>query len=255
MEYNTNPIGVFDSGVGGVSVLSELTSVLENEDFLYFGDSYNAPYGTKTDSEILKLSEACVKKLLKMGAKAIVIACNTATSVCVNFLREKYKDIPIIGIEPAIKPAAEYKENSKILVMATPMTLKREKFKNLTESFSEHEKIISLPCPGLVELIEQGKTDSVETEEFLRDLLSPYFDEKIDSVVLGCTHYPFVREVIKKVFPYEVKIFDGGHGTACETKRRIKGMENNPRHKGKVCFLNSKDGDFEIELCKKLLKK
>ena len=116
MEYNKNPIGVFDSGVGGVSVLSELISVMPNEDFLYFGDSYNAPYGTKSNDEILKLSQACTKKLLDMGAKAIVIACNTATSVAVKHLREKYSSIPIIGIEPAIKPAAEYKKNSKILI-------------------------------------------------------------------------------------------------------------------------------------------
>ena len=138
--------------------------------------------------------------------------------------------------------------------MATPMTLKKEKFKNLIENFSD-EKIIPLPCPGLVELIEQGKKDSSETEDFLNKLLSPYFEKNIDSVVLGCTHYPFVKETVKKVFPYEVKIFDGGYGTACETKRRIRGMENNPSHKGEVTFLNSKDGDFEIELCKTLLKK
>lgn len=255
MEYNKNPIGVFDSGVGGVSVLSELISVMPNEDFLYFGDSYNAPYGTKSNDEILKLSKACTKKLLDMGAKAIVIACNTATSVAVKHLREKYSSIPIIGIEPAIKPAAEYKKNSKILVMATPMTLKKEKFRNLMKNFSDNDEIIPLPCPGLVELIEQGKTDGVETTDFLKNLLSPYFDKNIDSVVLGCTHYPFVKEAVKKTFPYEVKIFDGGHGTACETKRRIKGMENSPSHKGEVTFLNSKDGYFEIELCKELLKK
>ncbi len=128
MVYYKNPIGVFDSGVGGVSVLSELISVMPSEDFLFLGDSKNAPYGTKTDEEVLKLSEACTKKLLDMGAKAIVIACNTATSVSVSYLREKYPDMPIIGIAPEIRPAAEYKEYSNFLVMATPMTLKIEKF-------------------------------------------------------------------------------------------------------------------------------
>ncbi len=252
MQYNERPIGVFGSGVGGISVLAELCSVLPNEDFLYLGDSKNAPYGTKTASEILELCENCAKTLIDMGAKAIVIACNTATSVAADFLRKKYKDIPVIGIEPAVKPASEYKENSKILVMATPVTLKKEKFINLIENVNGNNTIIPLPCAGLVELIEQGKTDCREMEVFLKELLSPFLEEKIDSVVLGCTHYPFVKEQIKKSFPYEVKIFDGGYGTACETKRRIE--KNNPDHKGEVKFLNSDEDTKKIELSKLLFE-
>lgn len=255
MSYNKNPIGVFDSGVGGISVLSELIAVMPNEDFLYFGDSQNAPYGTKSDSEVLTLSERCTERLISMNAKAIVIACNTATSIAVRLLREKYKNIPIIGIEPAIKPAVEFKNNSTILVMATPITLNREKFKKLTDNFSHNGTIISLPCPGIVELIEQGKTDGAELDILLNKLLSPYFDKKIDSIVLGCTHYPFIQASIKKIFPYEINIFDGGHGTALETKRKIEPLSNEPLHKGKITFMNSKNGDFEIKLCKELLKK
>ncbi len=252
MTYNKAPIGVFDSGVGGISVLAELHSVLPNEDFIYLGDSKNAPYGTKTADEILELSENCVKKLLDMGAKAIVIACNTATSVSAGVLREKYKSIPVIGIEPAVKPASEYKENSKILVMATPVTLKKEKFINLIHNINNNE-VIPLPCAGLVELIEEGKTEGEEIRAFLENLLSPFVLENIISVVLGCTHYPFVREEIRKVFPYEVKIFDGGLGTANETKRRIE--KNSPDHKGEVIFLNSDDDNKKIELSKTLFEK
>ncbi len=254
MSYNNNPIGVFDSGVGGISVLAELTEVLPNEDFLYFGDSKNAPYGTKTSEDVLNLSEVCTKKLIDMGAKAIVIACNTATSAAAEYLRNNYKELPIIGIEPAVKPAAEFKENSKILVMATPMTLKKEKFKNLAELFSVDDKIIPLPCPGLVELIEQGKTSGAEIDAFLKNILAPYFEEKIDSVVLGCTHYPFVKEAIKSAFPYEIAVFDGGFGTANHTKRRLleMGLLADMQKIGKVTFFNSLESVEETELCKKL---
>lgn len=254
MNYNKSPIGVFDSGVGGISVLAELTKVLPNEDFIYYGDSKNAPYGTKTTEEVIKLSEDCVISLTDMGVKAIVIACNTATSAAAKILREKYSKLPIIGIEPAVKPAAVFKENSKILVMATPMTLKREKFKNLISSYNDNQEILPLPCPGLVELIEDGKTDSLETKNFLNDLLSPYFKENIDSVVLGCTHYPFVKKLIKEVFPYEVHVFDGGAGTARETKRRlvVGGICNNPENVGKVKFLSSVEEKHKRDLSEKL---
>lgn len=254
MDYNQNPIGVFDSGVGGISVLAELTEVLPNEDFIYYGDSKNAPYGTKTTEEVIKLSENCVITLMDMGVKAIVIACNTATSAAAGMLREKYPSFPIIGIEPAVKPAAVFKEKSKILVMATPMTLKKEKFKNLISIYNDNQQILSLPCPGLVELIEDGKTDSQDTADFLKDLLEPYFDENIDSVVLGCTHYPFVKNLIKEAFPYEVHVFDGGAGTARETKRRltVNGICNKCDHVGKIKFLSS--AEERTELCENLFK-
>lgn len=248
MNYNKNPIGVFDSGVGGISVLAELVKVLPNEDFIYYGDSKNAPYGTKTTEEVIKLSENCVRNLMDMDAKAIVIACNTATSAAAKILREKYSELPIIGIEPAVKPAAVFKEHSKILVMATPMTLKKEKFKNLISFYNENQDIFPLPCPGLVEFIEEGKIDSSETKEFLENILKPYFKENIDSVVLGCTHYPFVKNLIKEIFPYEVHVFDGGAGTARETKRRLvdKGICNNPENVGKIRFLGSFDEKTEL---------
>lgn len=252
---DNRPIGVFDSGVGGISVLSELIKILPNEDFIYFGDSANAPYGTKSEQEILTLSDACIDFLFKYNAKTIVIACNTATSVAAKILREKYINIPIIGIEPAIKPAVLSKNNPKILVMATPMTLKKEKFKNLMDSFTDEASIIPLPCPGLAELIEKGDFYNSEIDNYLENLFLPFKNQKIDCIVLGCTHYPFVRNNIRNFFSPSIQIFDGGKGTAEETKRRltINKLCNSEKHEGKVFFKNSKNTQNEIELSKKLL--
>ena len=254
---NIKPVGVFDSGLGGISVLRELARVLPNEDFIYLGDSKNAPYGTKSAEEVTVLSENNVKFLLEEGVKAIVIACNTATGAAAEYLRENYKEIPIIGIEPAVKPAAEYKKNSTILVMATPVTLSEEKFLKLADSFSDFAEIIPLPCPGLAELVEAGKTSGEEVSSYLMELFSGVADKRIDSVVLGCTHYPFVKEEIKKAFSYDVKIFDGGEGTARETKRRLfkAGLLNPKAQKGKIIFKNSKNTAEEIELCKKMYER
>ncbi len=252
---DNRPIGVFDSGIGGISVLSELIKVLPNEDFIYFGDSANAPYGTKSEDEILTLSESCINILFKYNVKAIVIACNTATSVAAKTLREKYADIPIIGIEPAIKPAVLSRRNARILVMATPMTLKKEKFKNLMDSFSDKANIIPLPCAGLAELIEKGDFDNGKIDNYLKNLFLPFKNEKIDCIVLGCTHYPFVSNNIRSCFSSDIQIFDGGKGTAEETKRRltINKLCNSENHKGNVFFKNSKNTQSEIELSKKLL--
>ena len=254
MMENKKPVGVFDSGLGGISVLKELTKVLPNEDFIYLGDSYNAPYGTKSIERVTELSENNVKLLLEYGVKAIVIACNTATSAAAEFLREKYKDIPIIGIEPAVKPAVQYKKNSTIVVMATPVTLSEEKFLILADSFKDEADIIPLPCPGLAELVEKGKTEGEEISLYLKNLFDKLENKKIDSIVLGCTHYPFVKAEIEKAFSYSVKIFDGGEGTARETKRRLleKGILNVREEEGQIVFKNSKNTDEEIQLSIKM---
>ena len=153
MDIQNHPIGVLDSGLGGISVLRELVRLMPEEDYLYFGDSKNAPYGTKTAEEVLRLTRNTVSFLLEQGAKAIVVACNTATSVAIRELRQEYPSIPMIGIEPALKPAVEAKAHSTVLVMATPMTLKKEKFSDLMHRYESDAKIIKVPCPGLVELI------------------------------------------------------------------------------------------------------
>ena len=241
------PIGVFDSGVGGISVLKELVKIMPNENFMYFGDSYNAPYGTKSLDEIKSLTVKNANFLVEKGVKAIVIACNTATSAGAKKVREML-DIPVIGIEPALKPAALMSENPKIAVMATPLTLKLEKFANLMEKFDENAVIYTIECPEIVGFVEKGILDGVEIENCIRKYFEPLKDVKLDGVVLGCTHYPFVKEVIQKVVGDKVKLFDGGKGTAKELLRQLKekNLLSDRKEKGNVEFLNS-SGNTEIE--------
>ncbi len=257
MMDREKPIGVFDSGVGGVSVLRELRRIAPNENIIYYGDSANAPYGDKSADEVRELAFAAFNKLIGMGAKAIVVACNTATGAAVRLLREKHPDIPIVGIEPAIKPAVIYGEtvlgkkdgSSKVLVMATPVTISQAKFAHLTEEYEKKAKIIPLPCPRLAELIEAGDPCSIEIRNYLSELLAPY--KEVDSVVLGCTHYPFSASLISKELP-NAKIFDGGLGTAKEALRRIEaaGLKNENYTEGSISFISSND-ETSAELYRK----
>lgn len=251
MLFNDKPIGVFDSGLGGISVLSELYSLMPNENYIYIGDNKNAPYGTKTEREVYAYTYENVAKLISMGCKAIVIACNTATSIAAKKLRENFS-VPIIGIEPAVKPAAIHHPASTVIVMATPLTLKKEKFLNLMNNYSDITKILPLPCPGLVELIEKGITDGDEINNYLKKLFLPYKNKKISTIVLGCTHYPFIRKSIEKFFDNRVDVIDGGGGTAKETKRRLAEIEALSQNKnaGKIDFKSSLESEKEIELMK-----
>ncbi|MCD7826062.1 MAG: glutamate racemase [Clostridiaceae bacterium] len=252
---NREPIGVFDSGVGGISVLRELVKVMPCENYIYMGDSRHAPYGTKSLEEVRTLTIGNVEKLLERGAKSIVVACNTATSAAVAILREKYPELPLVGIEPAIKPAVLAKQQSRIVVMATPMTVRLEKFQKLMAQYEDQAEIIPLPCPGLMEFIEQGDLCSEELRRYLTELLWTVHDRQIDSIVLGCTHYPFVRPMITEIVGTEVAIFDGGNGTAREMKRRLALAQKltDAADKGKVCFYNSRDTEEERKLCEFLL--
>ena len=189
------PVAVFDSGVGGISVLRELRTLMPNEDYIYFGDCLNAPYGTKRVSEIERLTLDAAKYLVGKNIKCLTVACNTATAVCISRLREIYTDIPVIGVEPALKPAVKSNPHGNIVVMATPVTLRQEKFIHLLNKYGENSKakIIMLPCPGLVELIESGKTEGECIESRIKELFAPFDISKLDAVVLGCTHYPFIK--------------------------------------------------------------
>ena len=249
-----SPIGVMDSGVGGISVLRELRRLLPGEDFLYYGDSANAPYGTKEVREVVELASRAAAFLLEQGAKALVIACNTATSVAAAPLREAYPAIPIIGIEPALKPAVLAKEHPKVLVMATPMTLEQEKFSRMLHTYEKDADIIKVPCPGLVELIEAGKLTGPEMDAYLTARFSPYRDEIIDGVVLGCTHYPLIRPQVEALFP-KARVFDGGEGTARQTVRRLMetGLLSDRTEGGTVTFFNSKSDPALIALSERLL--
>ena len=254
-QNRDNPIAVFDSGVGGISVLRALLCEMPNENYWYYGDSANAPYGTKSLEEVRCLTVSHVDRFIAEGAKAVVVACNTATSAAVRYLRQKYPNVPIIGIEPAVKPAVLSKNYPNVVVMATPMTIREEKFHNLMDRYMGMAQIIPLPCPGLMEYIERGDIESEKLEHFLEKLFEPFEKAKLDAVVLGCTHYPFVSRELKKVLGGSVRLFEGGPGTARETKRRIEaaGLLRVSKEKGSVRFENSEQSDGKKELCERLL--
>lgn len=256
MEDRERPIGVFDSGVGGISVLKELYKIMPEENYIYFGDSKNAPYGTKPLEEIRRLTIANVGRLLNQGAKGIVVACNTATAAAVRTLRGMYPSLPLVGIEPALKPAALQPGHPVVLVMATPMTIQGDKYQKLVSRYEDQADIIGLPCPGLMEYVESGKTSGDELHNFLERLLSPYLHQ-VDSIVLGCTHYPFVRKSIEQLVGERVRIFDGGNGTAREMRRRLEeaGLRTLKTVEGTVYFENSLATKEEIELSKALFQK
>ena len=215
-------IAVFDSGVGGISVLGHLRRLLPQEQFLYYGDTANAPYGSRPTQEVRDLTLAAVKKLTGLlPLKALVVACNTATAAAVKELRQQYPELIVIGIEPALKLAADHFPHGHIGVMATEVTLREEKFDALLHRFDRDCTIEKIPAPGLVELVEAGKADSPEAEALLQGLLAPYIG-KLDALVLGCTHYPFAAEAIRSVLGSDIPLLDGGEGTARETRRRLE---------------------------------
>lgn len=250
MKYK-DYVGVFDSGVGGISVLKELTRLMPQENFYFFGDSANAPYGEKKEEVIRQLSMDIVEHMLSEGVKMIVIACNTASSVAAQHIREKYPELPVIAIEPAIRPAALSRYHDRVLVMATPVTLKLEKFQKLSRKMSRDTEFISLPCPGLAGRIEKGDLEGEDLQEMLEGFLTPYVG-KVDSVVLGCTHYPFIRKNIRRILG-DIPMFDGGEGTARECKRVLmsRGLLLTADGQGKLVFASSRDTEEEIRLYQK----
>ncbi|EJF01598.1 glutamate racemase [Liquorilactobacillus mali] len=249
------PIGVFDSGVGGISVLRDLYRLMPQEDYHFFGDSDNAPYGIKTTDEVKELSFDIVDHFIEQNVKAIVIACNTATSAAVRDIRQAHPDLSIIGLEPAIKPAVLRKPNSQILVMATPLTLREQKFQELLAQYKNLADLVLVPAPDLVEYVEKGDLDSPAVMNYLEELLSPY-KETADSVVLGCTHFPFVKPAIRKVMGDKQFIIDGGPGASRELQRILRDKEllQPLSHQGSVTFANSEVGTGKIELSKRLFE-
>ena len=246
MPNKQDYIAVFDSGVGGISVLKELIREMPGEKFLYFGDCANAPYGTKSTEAVRALTLAAAQRLFDRGIKALVVACNTATAAAINDLRQTYPESIIVGIEPAVKVAYDHFPKGKVGVLATPVTLREEKFAHLAESFPQME-IVSIPLPGLVELIEKGQ----DPEDFLAPLLQSYYG-KLDAAVLGCTHYPLVAKTIQKLLGENTALLDGAAGTALQTKRRLEQAGLLEKGSGGVIFESSAGGDFEAR-CRKLL--
>jgi glutamate racemase len=217
---NNQPIGIFDSGIGGTSIWKEIHQLLPNEQIIYLADSKNAPYGLKSKSEIVALSMKNVDFLLAMNCKLIVVACNTATTNAIRELREKYT-IPIIGIEPAIKPAATHSKTQTIGILATKGTLNSELFNKTLEQF-HYTKIIEQVGHGLVQLIENGAIDSQEMSELLQCYLNPMIEANIDYLVLGCSHYPYLIPQIKKILPPHIHIIDSGEAVAKQTRNILR---------------------------------
>ena len=253
MNTKNDYIAVFDSGVGGVSVLRHLRRELPNERFLYFGDSANAPYGTRPTAEIRNLTLAASEKLVARGIKALVVACNTATSAAIEDLRRQYPELIVIGIEPALKIASDRFPGGTVGVMATPATLREEKFARLLHRFEDHCRVVKLPAAGLVELVEAGKGNSPEAEDLLRPLLEPYRG-KLNAVVLGCTHYPFASESISRLLGPDAVLLEGGPGTARETKRRLASAGLLHDGPGELVIENSARCAQTKALCQKLLE-
>ena len=214
-------IGVFDSGIGGLTVLEELKKLLPNEDYLFYEDSKNCPYGEKSDTELYDITSNIVDYLIDRDCKIIVIACNTATTRCIKYLRDKYKDMTFIGTEPAIKVACD-RDYKNILVMATPATIASERTSILVnDNKKDYENIFLVPCEGLADAIE---TDNFKKqEEIVSFIYEEYKDKEIDAIVLGCTHYPHIKDLISKYFT-NAELLDGGAGVARETKRQLERM-------------------------------
>ncbi|MBQ4348698.1 MAG: glutamate racemase [Clostridia bacterium] len=252
MITKESPIAVVDSGMGGITVLRKLHRLMPNENYIYFGDSANSPYGTKTKEEIRLLTVNAVESLMKRGAKSVVIACNTATSAAAGYLREKYPDYPFVGLEPALKPAALSSKWPRVLVLATPLTLKEEKFNNLMARFEGEAEFIKLPAPELVGFVERGEVDTQECTEYLERILEPYADHKVDAVVLGCTHFPFARKEIQSILGEEVLVFEGSMGAAKQCQRLLaqRDLLTDSTQEGIISFENSDES--KIEQCIKM---
>jgi len=254
MKHSEQPIGVMDSGLGGMSVLQALQTLMPEEHYLYFGDQAYAPYGEKSLETVRERTLAIARIFLEQGAKAMVVACNTATSAAITLLRETYPDLPIIGMEPALKPAVTAHPGGRILVMATPLTIKEQKFQHLLSAYEKDADILPVPCPGLAECIEHGHFSDAALSELLHTLLCPMLDKPVDAVVLGCTHYPFVKENITALVGENVPLYDGGMGAAREVKRRLEqaGCKAPGDQKGSVIFQSSGDAACLTDIAKKL---
>ena len=256
MDYSKKAIGVLDSGLGGISVLRDLKELMPNEDFIYFGDSAYAPYGVKTKEQITERCVEIIDFFISKGVKAVVIACNTATSASANYLRKKYKDLPIIGMEPALKVATQGVKNNNIVVMATPLTLKEKKFETLMHKFRGNNKVVKMPCPKLVEIVEDDLLDDETTViNQLKDYYKNVNVDNLDSVVLGCTHFIFYKDYLNEFLPETAHLVDGNMGNCKHVKEILEQKRelNEENHVGKIEIYNSSEDQKYMTLSNKLL--
>lgn len=234
MQKN-NPIGIFDSGIGGATVLKEIVKILPNEDYIYYSDSKNNPFGDKRKSEIIEICDNIVQYLLNRGCKIIVIACNTAVASSIDFLRKKYRNVKFIGIEPAYKMVHDYNPHCETLVMATKATIESEKFNMLYEKYNNHKTYL-MPCVGLADIIEEGSKEKIN--KYLKDNLEQY-KNKVRNVVLGCTHYPIIKNEISSVLG-DVIFFEGSSRLAIHLKEVLKNEKlMNDKGIGNIEFIDT----------------
>jgi glutamate racemase len=219
---SNRPIGIFDSGVGGLSVLRHIQSRLPNEHLLYVADQANVPYGSRSLDQIRQLSEAVIRFLLTRHAKLVVVACNTVSGAALTYFRETFPDVPFVGMEPAVKPAAALTKSGRVGVLATTGTFESSRYSDLMARFARGVELFQDSCAGLVEQIESGAIDTPQTKRLLRSYLAPMLDAGVDTLVLGCTHYPFVRPLIEAIVGTEVAIIDPAPAVARQTERLLR---------------------------------
>lgn len=237
------PIGIFDSGVGGLSVLMEGLHQYPNENFIYIADQAHVPYGPRSREEVLSYSEGLVRYLLNRGAKLIIVACNTASAVALAALRKIYPDVPFVGMEPAVKPAAEATSSGVVGVLATPSTFEGDLYASTVERFARGVKILQDTCPGLVGQIEAGKINDPETRKILEKALGPMLKGGVDEVVMGCTHYPFVIPIIQDIVGERIKVIDPAPAVARQAGRLLDtfDLRANVNQEGSTQFLTTGD--------------
>lgn len=233
-------IGIFDSGIGGLNVLHEALLVMPEQDYLYYADTKNVPYGTKPKDQVQQYIFEAADFLVSRGAEAIVIACNTATSVAIEALRERF-DIPVLGMEPAVKPAVEIcrEKSSRVLVTATPLTLKEEKLKNLIQRVDAEDRVDVVALPGLVEFAESLCFEEQRITEYLVEALKPFDLNAYGTIVLGCTHFPYYKTVFEKLAGENTEVIDGSRGTVRHLRNRLMARSSYSEGTGQVEFYNS----------------
>ncbi|MCZ2127240.1 MAG: glutamate racemase [Anaerolineales bacterium] len=241
MIDSKSPIGIFDSGAGGLSVLREVRALLPNENLIYFGDQAHVPYGARPLTQIQKFSETIARFLLEQNSKIVVVACNTASAAALTHLRETFREAQFVGMEPAVKPAAETTRTGKVGVLATPATFQGALYASVVERFASDVELFQDVCEGLVQEIERGNLRGEETRRILYSALRPMLEENIDAVVLGCTHYPFVIPLIKEIAGDKVRVIDPAPAVAKQVKRLLEAGErlNKNPQSGQIRFITS----------------
>ena len=249
------PIGIFDSGIGGLSVLKEIRRLLPHETILYLADQAHVPYGPRPIQQVRAFAEGISHFLLDKGVKTIVVACNTASAAALYHLRNTFPDIPFVGMEPAIKPAAESTKSGVVGVLATPATFQGELYASVVSRFANGVDVLQDTCPGLVNQIENGDLSSIKTRKILQEALAPMLERGIDRIVMGCTHYPFVIPIIEEIVGPQVEVIDPAPAVARQTTRILQthGLYNTEKNLGQIRFFTTGKSGSLIRLLQKLI--